>query len=253
MAPEQTDGSNHPASPLDPTRRARSLATTPQPEPDPQGLLHFDAIDDFPGFDGSTSWADVAPSQPDWEARSRARSARPRSRRGPPTFRTSKPTQRRWGAGVAAAALVIVAAVVGLTLAGAFGSHGRRPAPSSHTTSPPPTTAAPVASAPTSPTTAAPTAMLVASSAGSSTYRVDASATITFRAGTGTCWVEIRQSGRYGPVMFSGDLLAGQSRAVNGPIWVRLGNPSVITVTVNGAPISPPGMTTGEPYDLMFA
>jgi hypothetical protein len=98
-----------------------------------------------------------------------------------------------------------------------------------------------------------PTAILVASAAGSSTYRVDASATITFAAGNGVCWVQIRQNGPYGPVIFTGDLLSGQTRDVNGPIWVRLGNPRIITVTVNGSSISPPGMTAGEPYDLQFA
>ena len=82
---------------------------------------------------------------------------------------------------------------------------------------------------------------------------MDASATITFQAAGGTCWVEIRQSGRYGPVLFTGDLLAGQSRGMNGPIWVRLGNPLALVITVNGTSISPPGMAAGQPYDLQFA
>jgi hypothetical protein len=145
-----------------------------------------------------------------------------------------------------------VAGVVGFTLAGGTGSHGRRSALNPQTTTTRPV-ATPVASVPTTPTTAPATAILVASSAGTSTYRVDASATITFRAGTGTCWVEIRQSGPYGPVLFTGDLFAGQTRDMNGPIWVRLGNPGVIAITVNGTSISPPGMTAGEPYDLQFA
>ena len=67
---------------------------------------------------------------------------------------------------------------------------------------------------------------LVASSVGSSTYHVGASATITFRATSGACWVEIRQDGPTGPLLFQGDLQAGQSRALNGPVWVRLGNPT---------------------------
>ena len=155
----------------------------------------------------------------------------------------------------AAAALLIVAAVVGFRLAGEAGSHGRSPAQSPRAT--PTRPATPVASAPTAPTavptTPAPTAVLLGSSAGSSTYRVDASATISFRAINGVCWVEIRQSGPYGPVVFSGDLLTGQTRNMNGPVWVRLGNPGVILVTVNGTSISPPGMAAGQPYDIQFA
>ncbi len=239
-----------PASPVEAGRRTGDLETSPSSVPAPLAMLHFDAVDDLPGTEGSSSWANVEPGRADREPRSRARPARPR-RQGP-TFRSSKQGHRRWAAGAVAAAVLIVAGIVGFTLAGGSGSHGRHPALSPHTTAPR-HAVPPVASAQTSPTTAPVTAMLVASSAGSSTYRVDASATITFRAGTGTCWVEIRQTGPYGPVMFTGDLLAGQIREVNGPIWVRLGNPGVIAITVNGTLISPPGMTTGEPYDLQFA
>jgi hypothetical protein len=84
-----------------------------------------------------------------------------------------------------------------------------------------------------------------------STYRVGTAATITLLANNGTCWVEIRQSGPYGPVTFMGDIQAGQSRNLTDPVWVRLGNPGAITV--NGRAVSPPGMTAGQPYDLQFA
>jgi Domain of unknown function (DUF4115) len=228
-------------------------------------MLYFDAVDDLPmpsTLPGSiTSWAEVAPTDPDsgspaQSGSARSRSARSRSRSRGPTFRPSTRGARRyWAVAAAAAALLIVAAVVGFRLAGETGSHGRSPAPSPQAT--PTRPATPVASAPTAPTavptTPAPTAVLVGSSAGSSTYRVDASATISFRAINGVCWVEIRQSGPYGPVVFSGDLLTGQTRNMNGPVWARLGNPGVIAVTVNGASISPPGMAAGQPYDIQFA
>jgi hypothetical protein len=93
----------------------------------------------------------------------------------------------------------------------------------------------------------------VTSSAGSSTYRVGSSATISIRATTGTCWVEIRQSGPNGSVIFTGDIYSGQSKEINGPVWVRMGNPTVIAIAVDGTSISPPGMSAGEPYDLQFA
>lgn len=259
--PGQIDGLDRAARPVEPAghtgdKRTGDMhtgdrETTPSSGAAPPAMLHFDAIDDTRGMEVSSNWADVASTRSDREPRSRPRSAS-RSRRQGPTFRSSRPRPRRWVAVAAAAAVLIVAGVVGFTLAGGPGSHGRRPALSSHTTAPRQATP-PVASARTSPTTAPVTAILVASSVGSSTYRVDASATITFRAGDGACWVQIRQTGPYGPVLFTGDLLAGQTRDVNGPIWVRLGNPRVIAVTVNGTSISPPGMTGGKPYDLQFA
>jgi hypothetical protein len=230
----------------------RAAGSTRPARPAGRPILQFDATDDLAGFEAASGWADVPPSPPDRDDRSRTRPVRPRSSRRAPTFRTSGQRRRGWAAGAAAAGVLIVAVVIGFTLAGAPGSHGRHPA-SGPTTTAPAQAVAPVAPAPTSPTTMPATALLVASSAGSSTYRVDASATITFRAGNGSCWVEIRQSGPDGPVMFTGDLTAGQSRDMNGPVWVRLGNPGVIAITVNGTSISPPGMTAGQPYDLQFA
>jgi hypothetical protein len=145
----------------------------------------------------------------------------------------------------------MVAGLVGFVLAQNGGSHGRPRPPATQAAPPKPTN--PATTAPTTPTTTAPPAALVATSTGTSTYRVGASAIITFRANNGTCWVEIRQAGPSGPVTFTGDILAGQSRAISSPVWVRLGNPGVMAITVNGTSISPPGMAPGEPYDLQFA
>lgn len=111
------------------------------------------------------------------------------------------------------------------------------------------------ATAPSSPAQVAPPpggAELVSSTAGASTYRIGPSATVSVQA-NGTCWVEIRQSTPQGAVVFEGNILAGQSRAVSGPAWVRLGNPTAVSITVNGTSISPPGIVSGEPYDLQFA
>jgi hypothetical protein len=91
----------------------------------------------------------------------------------------------------------------------------------------------------------------VASGAGYSEYRVSRPATIVLRA-SGPCWVQIRQNGPGGPVTYQGDLLAGMTRAATGPSWLRLGDPSQVTVTVNGVAISPPSLVAGEPYNLQF-
>jgi hypothetical protein len=236
---------------------------TPPPDAVAGRMLHFDAVDELPTPSGPlgpvSSWAEVAPTEADRGPSpvgaalpGSGRSARDRSRSAGPTFRTSRRGSRRhWAMAAAAVALLVVAAVIGFRLSGETGAHGRPPAQSLRGA--PSRPATPVASAQTVPTTVAPSAVLVATSAGSSTYRVDASATISFRAVTGVCWVEVRQAGPYGPVMFTGDLLAGQYRNVNGPVWIRLGNPGVIVLTVNGTSISPPGMTAGQPYDIQFA
>jgi len=163
---------------------------------------------------------------------------------------------------VAAVAVLVVVGVVGYAMAGRGGSHGRNTAATHHSGSrqpagsiggarrSPPTPAARAGS--TVPPTSAPvSAVLVATSFGSSTYRVGASATITVWANHGPCWLEIRQSGPNGPVVFTGDIMAGSFRHLTDPVWVRLGNPGAITV--NGASISPPGMAAGEPYNLQFA
>ncbi len=217
-------------------------------------MLHFDAINDFSPSLGPRSWADVAPSQPDRGARSRP--ARSRPGRRALTYRTSGPGALRLrGAALAAVAVLLVAGVVGFALSAGPGSHGRRPPAASAAATPGHGT--PVGSTQTTPptttptTTAAPSAVLVSTAAGTSTYRVGASATITLVANNGPCWVEIRQLGPDGALMFMGDILAGQSRAMTAPVWVRLGNPGAINV--NGTSISPPGMTAGQPYNLQFA
>jgi len=46
---------------------------------------------------------------------------------------------------------------------------------------------------------------------------------------------------------------AGETKRVSGPVWIRLGNPTAMTVLVNGAAPPPAPMVTGDPYDLEFA
>jgi hypothetical protein len=101
----------------------------------------------------------------------------------------------------------------------------------------------------TPPAPAAP--VLVSSGAGYSEYRLSGPATILLTA-SGKCWVEIRQSGPSGPVLYVGNLVAGDSKGAPGSAWMRLGNPSNVIVRVNGVPISPPSLIAGEPYNLQF-
>jgi hypothetical protein len=147
---------------------------------------------------------------------------------------------------------VVVAALgVATGLLASNGSSPHRPAASVHSAVSP-SVGPPAPSGPASIGPAASGAALITSSAGSSTYHVAASATISLQA-TGSCWVEIRQTGPSGRVLFEGDLVAGESRSTGGPAWVRLGNPTAMVVSVDGASIAPPGLVAGQPYDLLFA
>jgi hypothetical protein len=174
--------------------------------------------------------------------RRRVRVRRPRHRWG----RDRRPALRFLIVGVLIVMVVAGGTVGVLTLRG---DHNRA-SPPSH---PPPRAAAPPAPVPTSATTVAPppAPVLVTTSAGYSEYRLSGPATIVLTA-SGTCWVQIRRDGPTGTVLYQGDLYAGQTHPANGPIWLRLGNPTQVTITVNGTALSPPSLIAGEPYNLQF-
>jgi hypothetical protein len=225
-------------------------------EPEPPGpalvptVLHFDALDGraLRGADvGATD--DGAPAagpvrRPAVRRLHSPRRALPairRPRRGPP--------KRRHRA--AAASLIVILVAAG-TVGALLVSRDHRapvrtpPAPVPRAAPPPPTT---TATTTVKPPPAAP--VLVSSGVGYSEYRLAGPATIMLTA-SGRCWVEIRQNGPSGPLLYEGDLLAGDSRGAPGSTWVRLGNPSYVTVQVNGVTISPPSLIAGEPYNLQF-
>jgi hypothetical protein len=93
--------------------------------------------------------------------------------------------------------------------------------------------------------------VLVTSASGYSEYRTSTAATIVISA-TGTCWVEIRQAGPSGPLLYEGDMVAGETHDTAGAIWMRLGDPTKVRVTVNGDAIAPPALVAGNPYNLQF-
>ena len=118
---------------------------------------------------------------------------------------------------------------------------------------PQPPRATPTTAPPVSPTTALAAAapVLVSSGVGYSEYRLSGPATVVLTA-SGLCWVEIRQNGPSGPLLYQGDLVAGETKGTPDSAWVRLGDPSHVTVQVNGVTISPPSLVAGEPYNLQF-
>lgn len=67
------------------------------------------------------------------------------------------------------------------------------------------------------------------------------------------CWIQVR-AGATGPVLAQSTLAAGQAATFpwqNG-LWMRLGDPSVVTVSVDGRPVVLP-VQAGQPIDLSFA
>jgi hypothetical protein len=210
--------------------------------------LHFDALAaPPPGPDAKKEKETVGaglgpPPVSARRPRRRIRARRPRPRWG----RNRRPAWRFLVVGVLVVLLAAAGTVGTLILRGDHGGAS----PPSH---PPPRAASGPAPAPSPATTVAPppAPVLVTTSAGYSEYRLAGPATIVLAA-SGTCWVQIRQDGRAGPVLFQGDLYAGQTRPAHGPIWLRLGNPTQVTITVNGAALSPPSLVAGEPYNLQF-
>lgn len=162
---------------------------------------------------------------------------------------------------LAAAAVCVGLAAVGLTLNNGNGARAATPGSSAHkrgtvpqgpasgprrplvTRTVPPTT---------TPTTVPVVADLISSSVGAATYHISsAKASIVVRA-KGPCWLEVRADSPSGQVVYEGTLEAGQRSSVTGPAWLRLGDPPQVTVSVNGKRLGPPGAQQGAPLNLEF-
>lgn len=146
----------------------------------------------------------------------------------------------------AAAVLVVVAVAAALTLRSAP-SHRRAAAPNPPLSTPRP------ASAPTvAPTTVAAPATLVSSTPQDAVYSLAGPSTITFTASRGASWIELRQGAQAGTIVYQGILRQGQAQNITGPAWVRLGNPTAVSIAVNQTPLAAPTLTAGEPFNLQF-
>jgi hypothetical protein len=211
--------------------------------PAPAAVLHFDALAEPPlARNGNRAAPEpgAPPATRHWHRPRRARAADRRRRR------RSGRALRRTAVGAVVVLVLAGAAIGGILVSRIPSAPVRTPPPVAHQAAPPTTRATVPA---TAPPPAAP--VLVSSGAGYSEYRLSGPATIVLSA-SGRCWVEIRQSGPSGPVLFQGVLVAGETQGAPGSTWVRLGNPSNVTVRVNGVTISPPSLIAGEPYNLQF-
>ncbi|HWE57309.1 MAG TPA: DUF4115 domain-containing protein [Acidimicrobiales bacterium] len=183
----------------------------------------------------------------------RAGAAVAAGRRVPPSSTTTRRLRvtgepARWAiAGGSVAAGLIVVAVVGLA-AGAAGRGGTR--------HPSAVSSGRVTSAGAHPTTtvapapATPSVVVTRATSTDATYTVSAATLNVHVATSGTCWVEMRDGSASGPVVFEGTLASGVDRAFQtaGSLWLRLGDPARVKVTIDGATVALPA--AADPFNL---
>ena len=95
-----------------------------------------------------------------------------------------------------------------------------------------------------------PEALLEMTSSTSAVYQVSGPIQVVLNA-SGSCWIQARHAGPNGDLVFQGTLVPGQSWTVAGPTWLRLGNPSAVSLAINGETVSPPA-ARGIPFDLQI-
>jgi hypothetical protein len=70
-------------------------------------------------------------------------------------------------------------------------------------------------------------------------------------ASRGRCWLLVRDGGPNGAVVFEGVLEQGQAKRfrVSSPLWVRMGNPAALDITLAGKPV---GSLPATPSNVML-
>jgi cytoskeleton protein RodZ len=152
--------------------------------------------------------------------------------------------RRRRRVSVVRAVAVAAVVVVGVATAGivAAARDGSGNPSASRPPSRPITTRPRVATTqPPRPTTSTAPAPVVETAAGNGTVTVVVPFTLML-APTGTCWVSVTNAA--GQTLFEGTLQAGQHQPVvgSGPLVIRLGNTSAMTMELNGEPLDLSGV-----------
>jgi hypothetical protein len=161
----------------------------------------------------------------------------------PPWRHQARARRRRRRAALApVAALVVAAAGTAGTLAAVHHPPARPLGQPAHQARPAPPR--PLPPPPVAPTT---------SDFTQAVYQVARPSFSVLLSASGPCWVELRQ-GESGPMIWEGTLTQGQTRLQpsEGPLWVRLGNPANISVSLNGLPVTVPVPPASPPYNLSF-
>ncbi len=82
------------------------------------------------------------------------------------------------------------------------------------------------------------------------TYTVDAASLEVAVVTSAPCWIELRDRSAVGAVIYEGTLQAGASQSFPyaGPMWMRLGDPSGVRLSIDGSPVTLPA--AGSPFDV---
>ena len=76
--------------------------------------------------------------------------------------------------------------------------------------------------------------------------------TVRFVAAGGACWVQVRTTGIAGQVVYESTMAQGQSHALKTrqPVYLRLGVPAYVSITVNGKQAYTPAETVSNNYKV---
>ena len=155
---------------------------------------------------------------------------------------------------LAAAAICVAVVAIGVTVLGLPGQGSpsgqiaaKPPSSAAHS---PTTTAGPKVTTTTAPP--AKPAVLVSTQNGTATYELSSASASIVVSASGPCWLEVRANSPLGQIVYEGTLEAGVRFSVTGPAWIRLGNPPVVAVKVNGTPMTVPGGEMAVPLNLQF-
>ena len=76
--------------------------------------------------------------------------------------------------------------------------------------------------------------------------------TVHLVAAGGACWVQVRTTGIAGQVIYESTMAQGQSHAIktSQPVYVRLGVPAYVSITVNGRSAYTPAETVSNNYKV---
>jgi hypothetical protein len=178
--------------------------------------------------------------------------AAPEATAGPEPGRAARRPVRLRSAGLvgAAAAALVVAAGVGIVVESNHGPAGR--AATSTSTSSAGRSPAVRERPPAAPSTTIAPPPIVASSTGSdyAAYTVPSTALHLQLVSSSACWVQLRSGSAGGTIVYEGTLLPGaeQTFQLAGSLWLRLGNPAGMRLSVDGQALALP--TVSNPFDL---
>jgi pyruvate/2-oxoglutarate dehydrogenase complex dihydrolipoamide acyltransferase (E2) component len=145
--------------------------------------------------------------------------------------------------------VVVIVVVLGVLVATMSGSSHKVQQNTQASPTPAKSAPAPAPAPPPAPLT------LVSSDQNGSVYNVTSNHLALSAVASGRVWLEVvAGAGPSGQVIFQGILTNGQSQQItnDAPVWIRIGAPGNVAMTVNGAGVLLPSQTS-EPYNLTLS